>query len=434
MNSNNKAFIRKMGILIAILIAMLALCGCRTRITNNDEASNVYVDEEGMLQDEYQMRRDELSLPKAKEPIFKGFGGPAEDDEEFEYGDDAEALEDYDPEEYEEEPYEEAEEVTGTTPANGTTTGTGGREVKGRKVRNGTSRSSSQEYEVTLNANGGKCDAESIKVKIGGKFRHPPSPTRDGYEFSGWNTKKDGSGTTVKSTTKVTKSAKHTLYAQWKEASEPAPEPAKTYTITFDANGEGAEYTSGGEPITVEEKGTYGTLPVLTRKEFLFDGWFTEKEGGDRVQSGDPFSANADQTLYAHWSDDPDYYYNFWNEDLGNTVKNLKDDDMYKVYSENGDKFLEGCGLKMTSKEECDYIVVFGSKSDAEGIENPDGKTIRVIPKKAIDKDTKDGKVLLYKLKVFDTFYGLYGDDVKKAAEDLGYDEPEDIEEVTPDN
>ena len=48
-------------------------------------------------------------------------------------------------------------------------------------------------------------------------------PTRDGYEFTGWNTKEDGTGTTYKANGTLTITGNTTLYAQWK---------AKEYSFT----------------------------------------------------------------------------------------------------------------------------------------------------------------------------------------------------------
>ncbi|MCI6264633.1 MAG: InlB B-repeat-containing protein [Collinsella sp.] len=50
-------------------------------------------------------------------------------------------------------------------------------------------------------------------------------PIRDGYSFEGWNTAKDGSGTSYAAGDKVELAAPMTLYAQWKK-NEPAPKPS----------------------------------------------------------------------------------------------------------------------------------------------------------------------------------------------------------------
>ena len=50
-------------------------------------------------------------------------------------------------------------------------------------------------------------------------------PVRKGYSFVGWNTAKDGSGTSYAAGNKITLSAPVTLYAQWKK-DEPTPKPS----------------------------------------------------------------------------------------------------------------------------------------------------------------------------------------------------------------
>ena len=50
-------------------------------------------------------------------------------------------------------------------------------------------------------------------------------PVRKGYSFVGWNTAKDGSGTSYAAGDKVELSAPVTLFAQWKK-DEPAPKPS----------------------------------------------------------------------------------------------------------------------------------------------------------------------------------------------------------------
>ena len=52
-------------------------------------------------------------------------------------------------------------------------------------------------------------------------------PVRKGYSFEGWNTAKDGSGTSYAAGDKVELTAPMTLYAQWNK-NEPAPEPKPT--------------------------------------------------------------------------------------------------------------------------------------------------------------------------------------------------------------
>ena len=71
---NRNRLLNKYLLLAVIFIAMLAMSGCRTRITNNNEVSNVYYDEDGFLTETYQMRRDELGLSTAEKPILPDLG------------------------------------------------------------------------------------------------------------------------------------------------------------------------------------------------------------------------------------------------------------------------------------------------------------------------------------------------------------------------
>ena len=67
-------------------------------------------------------------------------------------------------------------------------------------------------------------------------------------------------------------------------------------TVTFDPNNgtvtEGTRSVQKGQAI--------GTLPGATRKLYIFDGWFTERNGGTQITSSTII--NDDVTYYAHWS------------------------------------------------------------------------------------------------------------------------------------
>ncbi len=63
--------------------------------------------------------------------------------------------------------------------------------------------------------------------------------------------------------------------------------------------------------ISVQSNSTYGDLPVpLSREGYVFDGWYTAVSGGTKIISSSKFTANTNQTLYAHWSI-PEYYITF---------------------------------------------------------------------------------------------------------------------------
>ena len=66
-------------------------------------------------------------------------------------------------------------------------------------------------------------------------------------------------------------------------------------TVTFDPN-----YGSVSEPTRDVETGTkIGTLPIPSRTNYVFDGWFTLAEGGEEITENTII--NNDITYYAHW-------------------------------------------------------------------------------------------------------------------------------------
>lgn len=141
---------------------------------------------------------------------------------------------------------------------------------------------------VTLNANGGSSSTTSKTVTYNSTYGTLPTPTRTGYSFDGWYTSNTG-GTKITSSTTVSKTTSHTLYAHW---------TANTYTVTFNANGGSVGTTSK----TVTYGSTYGTLPTPTRSGYTFNGWYTSSSGGTEKTSSSTVSITANQTLYAHWT------------------------------------------------------------------------------------------------------------------------------------
>lgn len=67
--------------------------------------------------------------------------------------------------------------------------------------------------------------------------------------------------------------------------------------VTFNANGGSA----GTDSKMVYYGQTYGTMPVPTRANYGFDGWYTEPSGGTKVTESTVVTALVNQTLYAHW-------------------------------------------------------------------------------------------------------------------------------------
>jgi uncharacterized repeat protein (TIGR02543 family) len=72
----------------------------------------------------------------------------------------------------------------------------------------------SVKYKVTMNANGGKVSKKSITKEKNKKIGKLPKPTKKGYTFKGWYTKKVG-GSKISATKKIVKNV--TYYAHWKK-------------------------------------------------------------------------------------------------------------------------------------------------------------------------------------------------------------------------
>lgn len=128
-------------------------------------------------------------------------------------------------------------------------------------------------YEYQLNAN---------------KFK------RTGYTFSGWNTKKDGSGISYKDKAIVKDLTSEEdiviLYAQW--------EKIEKCTVKFNANG-GKNLSQN--TISVIKNEQIGKLPKTAKKGYDFKGWYTKKSGGKKIDNTTVIKSNC--TLYAHWKE-----------------------------------------------------------------------------------------------------------------------------------
>jgi len=68
--------------------------------------------------------------------------------------------------------------------------------------------------------------------------------------------------------------------------------------LNFNANGGTVDTTT----MTVYENFNIGTLPVPSRDDYLFLGWYTAASGGKRIISDTIVTLTEDTTLYAHWA------------------------------------------------------------------------------------------------------------------------------------
>lgn len=148
-------------------------------------------------------------------------------------------------------------------------------------------------YAIKYDANGGSGKPSNQTKTYGTALTlSKTTPTRPGYTFQHWNTKKDGSGTSYISGAEYATNGGATLYAIWK---------ANTYTVTFNANGGDL----GSVPSTKTKTHSVDlTLPtaIPTRTNYSFKGWGVSPTTKIvAYEAGDTYANNATITLYAIW-------------------------------------------------------------------------------------------------------------------------------------
>ena len=155
------------------------------------------------------------------------------------------------------------------------------------------SKANATTYKVSFNANGGSCSTSSKTVTYAGTYGTLPTPTRTGYTFAGWYTASSG-GTRITSDSIVGITEDQTLYAHW---------TAKTYTVSFDANG-----GTGAPAAQTKTHGTALTLSstVPVRDGYTFLGWASSSAAAAAEYSaGSSYTAEGTATLYAVWEKNP---------------------------------------------------------------------------------------------------------------------------------
>lgn len=374
MKNNGRTKLNRFLLLITALVMVLLLSGCRTRLSNNTEVASTISDEDGWLQESYQMRRDELGMPVAKKPFITG----SSDEELDGYDDYDSAMEDLD--DYLSDPQEEEFD-----------------EMDDDDSRD--DRSSQTSSSTTTRRNSSST-----------------TPRRR--------------TTTKKKTTPAKKNTSTKTDTTPSQEQEQQEQPKKQYTVSFDGNGVDMD----GATISVEEGGKYGSLPnPPARDDYTFEGWFTEKEGGKEVKEGNEYTSDGDQTLYAHWTKkDPA---EIWGNRFDVAANDQKDKlDCQLLPDDKGKSTVEACKGNIVAPENAPKCIIvfaanenvsdeeaqriFGENSvDAEG--NPTAlEKVIIISDDAINGNDK--QKLFYKLVLLDSMHGKVGQDtLDKAASEL---------------
>ncbi len=126
---------------------------------------------------------------------------------------------------------------------------------------------------------------EQVTLDKGTALSVLPTPTREGYNFDGWWTTPQQDGEQWSTDKTVTQDT--TLYARW---------TIKQFTVTFDYNHDG---------ITADKTADWNTTVDLPQAEwygYTFDGWYTDKAQGERLDGSATPAVTADVTYYAHWT------------------------------------------------------------------------------------------------------------------------------------
>lgn len=176
-------------------------------------------------------------------------------------------------------------------------------ENKGTKIEKGSTgdktfyaKWSANKYHIKFDGNGSTSGSMSTLENRSYETEYKLSSNqfkRKGYTFTGWNTKKDGSGKTYKNKAAIrnltsTNGKTVTLYAQWKKTK---------YTVTYKLNGgKNNSKNPASYYITTSTK----KLQNPTRKGYTFKGWYSDKKCTKKVTQIKKGST-GNKTFYAKW-------------------------------------------------------------------------------------------------------------------------------------
>ena len=137
-------------------------------------------------------------------------------------------------------------------------------------------------YTLTLNPNGGSVMPTSL-IQATGETCTLPTPSRNGYTFTGWTLSGGGS---LSGEVYAFGTSNGTVTAQW---------TATTYTLTLNPNG------GSVTPTTITQATGYVyTLPTPTRSDYTFAGWTFS---GDGSLNGNVYTfGTSNGTVTAQWT------------------------------------------------------------------------------------------------------------------------------------
>ena len=126
-------------------------------------------------------------------------------------------------------------------------------------------------------------------------------PTREGYDFTGWNTQADGKGTPYAANATINMTEDVNLYAQWTlKGTEPA-----TYTVTYKYEGDVPDsYTApvDGNEYAKDAEVTVSTEPSHEPLDYSFSGWTVTEPSGISITDGKFTMPEGNVTLTGTWT------------------------------------------------------------------------------------------------------------------------------------
>lgn len=146
-----------------------------------------------------------------------------------------------------------------------------------------------EEYTVTMDANGGSSDIESMTFKYGEPVGELPVPARAGCTFIGWFDKSSLPANEYTAETVFEDRNLRRLYALWAQ---------DEYILKFDPNG--GECDVDSMPVYYGQN--YGELPVPTKPGYQFDGWYYNDTKINSSGSVPDFGVTKERTVTAKWT------------------------------------------------------------------------------------------------------------------------------------
>lgn len=134
---------------------------------------------------------------------------------------------------------------------------------------------------IKINENYDSTAEKEIYVRTADGISALPVPEREGFQFDGWYTEAEGGEKVTALTDGMT------VYAHWSVKRE--------IKVTFQNN----DGTDTSTEMTTDENGKISVLPEPSRAGYVFEGWYTAADGGEKITAETVFE--NDTVVFARW-------------------------------------------------------------------------------------------------------------------------------------